>query len=78
MFQEALPIPPPVAAAPKTPFEVCIERAKEEIRQLIEDGEMEHDQITENLILAWAADLLEDADAPDQHLDATCALPLAA
>ena len=78
VFQEALPIPPPVAAAPKTPFEVCIERAKEEIRQLIEDGEMEHDQITENLILAWAADLLEDADAPDQHLDATCALPLAA
>lgn len=78
VFQEALPILAPATATPRTPFEACIERAKEEIRQLIEDGEMEHDQITENLILGWAADLLDDTDATGQALDAACALPLAA
>lgn len=79
-FQDALPFLAPAAAPAQNPLEACIEQAKEEIRQLIEDGEMEYDQITENLILQWAADLLhgtDDTDA-DEDLDAAYSLPLAA
>lgn len=76
-FQEALPFLAPAAAAPRSPFEIALERAREEIRGLIEAGEMEYDQITENMVQAWAIDLLDDAYG-EEDLDGADELSLAA
>lgn len=52
------------AAAPADPWESAVARARAEIRELIEAGELEHDEITEAWIEQWAADLYHHAPLP--------------
>ncbi len=41
------------------PWEAAIRQARAEIRDLIESGDLSHDQITEHWVADWASDLLE-------------------
>lgn len=59
-FQSSLPLPPP-PGPPLTGWETAIAAAREEIRTLVMDGEIAHDQITDAWIAEWAADLLATA-----------------
>lgn len=43
--------------APADPWDAAIARARAEINVLIESGDLDHDEITEGWIEAWAADL---------------------
>lgn len=54
-FQHHLPLAPP-AAPPRNAWDTAIERARMEIRTLIEEGEIGHDTITLGWIEQWAAD----------------------
>ena len=56
-FQSSLPLPP--AAEPLlTGWEAAVAAAREEIRTLVIEGEIAHDQFTDAWIAEWAADLL--------------------
>lgn len=59
-FQSTLPLPQPARPAASC-WEAAIAGAREQIRTLIEQGEISHDQITDAWIAEWAADLLEAA-----------------
>lgn len=56
-FQSSLPLPAP-ADPPFTGWDAAIAAAREEIRTLVIEGEISHDQITDAWIAEWAADLL--------------------
>ncbi|MBN8847378.1 MULTISPECIES: hypothetical protein [unclassified Sphingomonas] len=56
----AVPTPDPIITVPR---ESAIARARQEINDLIESGDLDHDDIVESWIEAWAADLpLEEHD----------------
>lgn len=57
------PLPAPVG-----PWEAAIARAREQIRCLIEEGQLDHNEITAGWIEQWAADQDED---PDDHSSQT-------
>ena len=59
-FQSSLPLPLPAEPLP-TGWEAAVAAAREEIRALVMDGEISHDQITDAWIAEWAADLLGTA-----------------
>lgn len=59
-FQSSLPLPSPAELLP-TGWEAAVAAAREEIRALVMDGEISHDQITDAWIAEWAADLLGTA-----------------
>lgn len=59
-FQASLPLPPP-AEPLLTGWEAVVAAAREEIRTLVIEGEIAHDQITDAWIAEWAADLLGTA-----------------
>lgn len=59
-FQHHLPLAPP-AALPGNAWDNAIERARTEIRALIEEGEIDHDMITAGWIEQWAADSVGSA-----------------
>jgi hypothetical protein len=54
-LQTELPVP---GSDPDDPWERAIAQAREEVRLLIEDGELDHDEVTTGWIEQWAADLL--------------------
>ncbi|WP_342768459.1 DUF7221 family queuine tRNA-ribosyltransferase-like protein [Hephaestia caeni] len=59
-FQHHLPLVQSVPQAGST-WDAAIDRARAEIRVLIEEGEIAHDQITEGWIAQWAIDILHGA-----------------
>ena len=52
--------PVPLSACPVDPWEDAIALARQQIRDLIESGDLDHDEITAGWVQAWAADLFHD------------------
>ncbi|MFD2429603.1 hypothetical protein ACFSUK_18635 [Sphingobium scionense] len=44
---------------PRDPWEKAIAQARAEIRTLIEEGQLSHDEISEPWIAQWAADIFQ-------------------
>lgn len=55
-FQHLLPLALP-ATVSRNHWDVALARARAEIRTMIEDGEIAHDQVTEGWIAEWAAEI---------------------
>ncbi|WP_206365077.1 hypothetical protein [Sphingomonas panacis] len=51
---------PPGDCPPLDPWEQAIAQARAEIRDLIESGDLDHDQLTAPWIEQWAADIYRD------------------
>lgn len=49
--------PPPIPARSADPWEAAISQARSEIRDLIESGDLDHDELVEPWVEQWAADL---------------------
>ncbi|MDF0491490.1 hypothetical protein PX554_25565 [Sphingomonas sp. H39-1-10] len=54
-------LPPPTDCTPFDPWEQAIAQARAEIRDLIEAGELDHDELTAPWIEQWAADIYRDS-----------------
>lgn len=54
-------LPPLTDCAPSNPWEQAISRARAEIRDLIEAGELDHDELTAPWIEQWAADIYRNS-----------------
>ena len=52
--------PARLSSLPVDPWEAAIAQARAEIRDLIEAGELDHDQLTVPWIEQWAADIYRD------------------
>lgn len=52
--------PAPMPPRPDDPWEAAIAEAREQIRELIESGELDHDEITTGWIEQWAADIYRE------------------
>ena len=60
--QRQLPIQPPTpdAGPPDDPWEAAIAEARQQIRELIESGDLDHDETTAPWIEQWAADIYRE------------------
>ena len=60
--QRQLPvqIPPIAPAQPDDPWEAAIAEAREQMRELIECGDLDHDETTAPWIEQWAADIYRE------------------
>lgn len=61
-----LPVQAPASVPPwpDDPWEAAIAEAREQIRELIESGDLDHDEITTGWIEQWAADIYRERMAP--------------
>ncbi len=64
-FQDTLPLVEP-APAPMTRWQRCELQAREELRELVEEGELEHDMYLERLVYELAGEIYSNGG----HLDA--------
>jgi hypothetical protein len=58
-------LPPPGDCTPSDPWEAAIARARAEMRDLIESGDLDHDELTAPWIEQWAADIYRDSLAAE-------------
>ena len=65
--QRRLPVqlPEPEPARPDDPWEVAIAEARQQIRELIESGDLDHDETTAPWIEQWAADIYRERMTAD-------------
>ena len=64
-FQGSLLIPTRERVGSLSPFERAVEQAREELRELIENGELEHDQIIERWVYERAGEIISGCDEED-------------
>lgn len=67
-FQGSLGLEPPASVL--TPWEAAVEQAQQLIRQLVADGELEYDAITDRYVYEIAGDIMSGEDADDLALAA--------
>jgi hypothetical protein len=61
VLQASLPMPPAPETPPATVFDALMVRARAEMNQLIEDGELDHDELcSETTLLQWVQDWYDD------------------
>ncbi len=60
--QASLDLPVAAHAGTIDPWEAAVAAARDQIRSMIMDGEIAHNQITETWIAEWAADLIADGE----------------